>query len=483
MSYGRRRIFTDAVEITAENVVDEVRKAYAAHSANRQDIEKLYGYYRGKTDILGKTKEIRESINHKINENRAYEIVSFHKGYTFGEAIQYVRRENTASDKSDEEIAADINALNGYMSDADKSACDNELAEWLYVGGTSYRMVLPNKAWSKDSDESPFKVYSLDPRQTFVVYSSDVDKRPMLGVHYVKRENGSMVFSAYTENSYFEFVSGVSGLLNQPHTLGMIPIIEYPADTPRLGVFEIVMPLLNALDELQSNRMDDVVQFVNSFLAIMGAELDDETYHKLNEWKTLCLPEGTDAKYLSPSMNQNDVQTLKDDLYQSILTICGVPNRNGGSSTSDTGSAVIMRDGWQAAEARAKATELVFKRAEKSFLKLVLRILRDTVGTNLRLNDIETHFTRRNYENIASKSQVLISMLNNPNIHPELAFAYCGMFIDPESAYLQSMAWKEEQEKKKEAERVADIRAGALPSVQQETDGSKGASTGQVSEV
>jgi hypothetical protein len=107
-----------------------------------------------------------------------------------------------------------------------------------------------------------------------------------------------------------------------------------------------------------------------------------------------------------------------------------------------------MRDGWQAAEARAKATELVFKRAEKGFLRLVLRILRDTVGTTLRLTDIDTHFTRRNYENIATKSQVLVAMLNNPKIHPELAFAHCGMFPDPESAYLQSIKYYEEQQEK-----------------------------------
>ena len=448
MSYGRRIIFTDATEITAENVVDEVRKAVNVHEANRAEIEKLYGYYRGKTAILNKTKEVRETINHKVNENRAYEIVSFHKGYTFGEAIQYVRRENSAKDANDDAIAQDINALNGYMSDADKAACDNEIAEWIYVGGAGHRLTLPNKAWAADADEPPFKVYALDSRQTFVVYNNGVDKRPMMGVYCVERDNRERVYSGYTDKFYFE-VSEFHGLtVWRPHTLGMIPIIEYPADTPRLGVFEIVMPLLDALDELQSNRMDDIVQFVNSFLAILGGQLDEETYTKLNEWKTLCLPEGVDAKYLSPAMNQNDVQTLKDDLYQSILTICGVPNRNGGSSTSDTGSAVIMRDGWQAAEARAKATELMFKKAEKNFLRLVLRILRDTVGTQLKLTDIETHFTRRNYENIASKAQVLTQMLNNPKIHPELAFAYCGMFIDPESAYLQSKDYYDEQMEK-----------------------------------
>jgi hypothetical protein len=87
----------------------------------------------------------------------------------------------------------------------------------------------------------------------------------------------------------------------------------------------------------------------------------------------------------------------------------------------------------------------MFKEAETKTLKLVLRILRDTVGTTLKLTDIDTHFTRRNYENIASKAQVLVSMLNNPKIHPELAFAHCGMFPDPESAYLQSKAYYEEE--------------------------------------
>ena len=97
-------------------------------------------------------------------------------------------------------------------------------------------------------------------------------------------------------------------------------------------------------------------------------------------------------------------------------------------------------------------------------------------GMGEKLGDIEPHFTRRNYENIATKSQVLIAMLNNPWIHPEVAYASCGMFPDPESAYLQGKAWKEEQEKKaeqklKEAERIADSGTGSVPGMQQETDG------------
>ena len=447
MNYGRKKIYTDASAITIENVVDEVAKAYATHCVNQNDISLLWDYYRGKTKIRNKEKEVRAEINHKINENRAFEIVGFHKGYVFGEPIQYVRRENATSKLSDDAIAADINALNGYMSDANKASCDNSIAEWLYIAGVGYRLTLPNKRWTADGEEPPFEMFSLDPRRTFVVYTNDIRETPVMGVCCVEKEYGEKVFSVYTENSYFEFEEHGEAR-EVKHALGMIPIVEYPANNARLGVFEIVMTMLDALDELQSNRMDDIVQFVNSFLAILGGQLDEETYKKLEEWKTLCLPEGTDAKYLSPTMSQGDIQTLKSDFYQSILTICGVPNRNGGSSTSDTGSAVILRDGWESAEARAKDTEEIFKCSEKLSLKVALRILRDTVGTNLRVTDIVTHFTRRNYDNIASKAQVLIAMLNNPNIHPELAFTYSGMFIDPESAYLQSMAWKEEQEKK-----------------------------------
>ena len=447
MSYGREKIYSDAKEITSQNVVAEVSKAYAVHCRNRTAIQTLWDYYRGKTKILRKEKEIRKEINHKINENRAYEIVKFHKGYVFGEPIQYIRRERASATQADDVIAADINSLNGYMADANKAACDNALSEWMYVAGVGYRLTLPNTKWTPDGDESPLSIYALNPMKTFVVNSTDIDEHILMAVVCVERDNNEKVFSVYTENAYYEFVE-YGAVETKPNPLGMIPIVEYPAEEARLGVFEVVMSQLDALDELQSNRMDDIVQFVNSFLAVIGAQLDEETYTKLNDWKTLCLPDGTDAKYLSATLSQSDVQTLKADICQAIWTICGVPNRNGGTSTSDTGSAVILRDGWEAAEARAKATEEIFKSSEKNSLKVALRILRDTVGTKLRLSDITPHFTRRNYDNIASKSQVLIAMLNNPKIHPEVAYASCGMFPDPESAYLQGMAYYNEQMKK-----------------------------------
>jgi hypothetical protein len=138
-----------------------------------------------------------------------------------------------------------------------------------------------------------------------------------------------------------------------------------------------------------------------------------------------------------------------------------MPNRNGGSSTSDTGMAVELRDGWTSAETRAKDSEMMFRRAEKNVLRLVLKICRESnvdgeINT-LLLKDFTLKFTRRNYEGIQGKSQVLVTMLNNPKIHPRLAFEVSGLFIDPESAYALSMQYMEEQQAKfEEQQAVAD---------------------------
>lgn len=438
--YGRAAIYTDVDVITSDNVIDVLDKVVSAHKTNQNEIEYLWNYYKGKTPIIDKVKEVRENINHKIAVNRAHEIVSFKRGYGFGEPIQYIRR------GSDESLTDDINKLNEYMFGESKHAKDSRLAEWLYVCGLGMRMVLPGQ-----DEENPVKIYTLDPRYSFVVRYNGLGEHVVMGVKFVTKSDNTVVYSVYTKDTYFE-IANDKIVKSEPHSLEVPPIFEYPANMARTGAFEIVLSLLDALNEVESNRLDDVVQYVNSFLALLGGTIDEDTAKKLDEFKMLCLPEGTDAKYLSGSLQQSDVQVLVNNLYDAILTICGIPNRNGGSSTSDTGQAVYLRDGYGAAETQMQSVENEFKLSERESLKLILRILRDIVGTKLTIKDVEIKFSRRNYDNLQTKSQVLTTLLNNPKIHPELAFTHSGMFLDPEGAYLQSKAWWEEQKEVEAAE-------------------------------
>ena len=432
-------------------MVSVLTDALSVHQQNRTDIDYLYRYYKGEQPILRRTKEIRPEICNKIVENRANEIVSFKTGYLCGEPLQYVSQGST------DNVSAEISKINDMMLLCGKAAKDKELAEWMYVCGTGYRMIMPNSPYINTSiiprllqrrvdfaeDEAPFGLYTLDPRNAFVVYHSGLGEPPLMGVKYVELKNKTIVYSVYTPTQYFEVVSeGLIGGLrlakSERRVLSAVPIVEYPLNNARLGAFEVVLPLLDALNDVQSNRLDGIAQFVQSLIVITNGEIPEEKAKQIHEAGLITLKSFGENKasidIIAEQLDQTQTQTLVDYLYQSVLTITGMPNRNGGNSTSDTGSAVIMRDGWSAAEARAKADELMFKESERQMLKIALAIVRSTVGTTLRLADTEIRFTRRNYENIQEKSQVLTTMLANDKIAPRLAFTHCGMFSDPEDA-------------------------------------------------
>lgn len=447
--FGRRVIYTDVTEVTTGNVIDVLQKALFVHLQNQADIDYLYRYYRGDQPILNREKDVRPEINNKIVENRANEIVSFKVGYLMGEPVQYVSRGDN------EGIAKNVMRLNDYVMSEDKPAKDKELADWFHICGTSYRMILPDDMADVDEDEAPFEVFTLDPRYCFVVYSTALGNPPLMGVKYILKEDGTLVFSCYTQDHYYEVNNTWAILHSEPQYLG-IPIIEYPANKARLGAFEIVIPLLDAINTVESNRLDGVEQFVQALMLFHNVDISSEDFGNLKEmgaikFKDIDAQTKAEIQYLTSEMNQAQTQTLVDSMYNTVLTICGMPNRNGGSSTSDTGSAVIMRDGWSAAEARAKDSELMFKRSEKEFLKLLLRICRDLGDLSLKLSGLEIRFTRRNYENITEKANVLTMMLSNPKIAPVLAFTHSGLFSDPQLAYKMSMEYMKEQERKQEA--------------------------------
>lgn len=454
--FGRQVIYTDIDTINESNVLEILDEALRIHKANSSDVQYLYDYYRGKQPILSREKDIRPEICNRIVENRANEIVSFKVGYLMGEPVQYVSRTTEESGVTDA-----INMLNDFVFAEDKAAKDKELADWFTICGTAFRMVLPDPLG--EEDESPFEIYTLDPRSTFVVYHSGLGNKPKMAVKYILRADGTTVYSIYTDTHYYEVTQPsvlspgavLQGAVtkSERHMLGSIPIIEYPANSSRLGAFEIVLPLLDALNRVQSNRLDGVEQFIQALLVLKGVDIESEQFKELRENGGLRIPKDSDVYYLTQELNQTQTQTLVDYMYQTILVICGMPNRNGGSSTSDTGSAVIMRDGWSDAEARAKDTEMMFKMSEKQFLRIALRIANIKRDMNLRLSSIDIRFTRRNYDNIQSKSQVLTTLLANDKVHPRLAFEHCGLFVDPDLAYTQSVEYYEAQR----AEQMQDL--------------------------
>ena len=437
--FGRREITTPVEKITKRNVVQVLTKALSIHQKNSAEIDYLYWYERGKQPVLSRTKAVRPEINNKIVENHAAEITQFTAAYFLGEPVTYVRRGER------EGVSDAIGTLNDMMFFEKKASHDKKMATWMSLCGHGYRMCLPDKTYAEDSDEAPFTLDVPDPRYTFVVYHSGFGHNRVMGVTQVYRYDSEghlkMICCGYTKTHYFEVMDD-KVLTWKAHSLGDIPIYEYRLNMFRMGSFEPAIPLLDAINTMTSNRVDGVEQFVQSFLKFINCEVDEEKINKLRQLGAIVIKsmEGVNADVgiVSQELNQTQTQTLVDYMYDQVLIICGMPSTTkGGSSTSDTGQAVFLRDGWSQCEARAKDTEGLFEESEREFLRLVLRIVRDKTDLDLKLSEIDCKFTRRQHDNLLTKTQALRNMLE-AGLSPEVSISTSGLFNDPMDVAQQS---------------------------------------------
>lgn len=481
MYYGRKKIFTDKETITAGNVWDAVCKATSTHNVNKRDMTYLYDYYKGNQPILYREKQIRPEICNTIVINRAYEIVSFKRGYLLTEDIQYIRKDNAGKEQPEE-----IARLNQYMDVEGKSTKDSVLAEWMYIVGTGYRAVFP-KEWidsekriPHEENEPPFEFYTLDPRECFVAYSSNIGNKPVFACVQSKPEEDSAndgKYTVYTRDRVFVVENG-NVLSDTPNKLGYIPIVEYPENNSRLGAFEIVLGILDSINLIESNALDDIEQTVQALLVLLGVDIQtkDKDGNTLNTIDTIraqggiALPEGADAKYLTMQLNQGQTKALASDLDAAWLEICGMPNRNGGSSTSDTGTAVQLRDGWSAAEVMAMNTQTMWTESEKQFLRIVLAIINSADSIGLTASDILPHFNRQNAVNIQSKVQAFTGLVA-AGLDKKDCVKISGIAFDVESVVENWKRHEKEQEEKQVRELQESIKTETVSEDKPDEDG------------
>lgn len=465
--FGRRKIYTVASEITEANVVDEVNKALSAHFKNVEEETYLYWYRRGKQPILDRVKEIRPEITSKIVQNIANEIVAFKNGYFLTKPTFYVTRRDGLTEK--------VNELNDYLYTSGKADADNALVDWMHTVGLGVLYVC-----SDNDEDAPVKAYSVDPRQAFVVYSSQPGNKPMMGINVVAtgEKDGNIIYDidVFTNDKIFR-MSGGAGYGNYVNQLsanasvinaieanmqGDIPIVEYSYDRNRMGAFEAVLPLLDALNDVQSNREDGVAQFVQSLMVFYNCQLGEDdkgnaiTPAYIRESGAIFLKsvgqDKADLKILNEQLDQNQTQTLVNDLTKQIFDIAGVPLTDSGSAgTSDNVGAVYLRNGFASADTMARNAEDLYKESDRRFTKIFLNILshKSENFNDVKVSDLDVQFTRNELENLLVRTQGALN-LKMLGLSPELVLAKSGVSNDPTGDIIRSKGYIETVFKTKE---------------------------------
>ena len=439
--YGRRKIYTDKTEVTEQNIVEVLSDALRYHRANVDEIRYLRKYVKGNQPILERTKKVRKDVQNNVVMNLAQECLDFKLGYVWGEPIGIVRRSG-----SDANVGVD--EFNAMLDEQGKNDNDQGLAKDLCVTGIAYRAILPNP---DDGDESPFMMAKLDPETTFCVYSNDVFSKKLLGVSYCIHDDGTVTYSAYTNTTRYELctdvsLSGVRLVDVSPNGMGVIPIVEYNAPD-NSAIFERAIPLMDAINVLTSNRLDDIEQFVASILWIHNADMSDDDLKRLDELlavRTKSSGDGQQAtlKYLNTTLDQSTVQDLQKSLEEHVYELCGVPGRSQSSGGSTGEAASLGEAGWKKIEFQAKRIESAWKKGERGMLKVILSIFDKSSSIPaevkaLRIQDFEIKFVRSKTNNLLTKTQGMMNMLN-AGIHPRIAIKESDLFSDPEQVYADS---------------------------------------------
>lgn len=427
------------IEITAEVVCDYISRHQYAIAA----YDMLDNYYKGKHRILERTKGRENLANNRIVCNHAKHIVDTAAGYLVGNPVTYKGRGGQ-----------NIEALTDWLRLADSSTQDMDLAKDAGIYGSALELVY----MSNEISPSP-KLTEFDPRQGFVVYDETVEHEPVFGVYYYPLyEITSGMIRGYNcrwitkaEQVDIELDAGMSpkpGIETRTENIfGAVPLIEYDNNEEQQGDFEQVIPLIDAYNLLQSDRVNDKEQFVNAILVLKGNTMGDtfdeasEAYKMMKQYGVLELTQDGIAEWLTRTFSEESVEVLRRSLEQDIHKFSGVPCMSD-ESFAGNASGVAMRYKLLGFEQIVKIKERYFREGLKKRIRLFCNVLSIKGQPAIDPEQVEISFTRNLPVNELENAQI-VSMLQGV-VPDEILYNLLPFVEDKAAAALLLQKQKEE---------------------------------------
>ena len=368
------------------------------HQGTLARLNKLSDYYDGKQDISNRTFGNPNIPNHKIVANHAKYIVDIATGFLVGNPIAY--------------SGSQVDKILDEYSRMDIVSHDTELEKDLSVFGIGYELMYLAPVNEGDTE---IRIKSIDPRGIFVVTDDTVDKNPLFGVHYQQRFklDGSLnyyLINVYTEDKIFTYhAKGLSkGQMTlfeeSEHYFGAVPVVEYRNNEERQGDFEQQISQFDAYNLLQSDRINESEQRVNSILFIKGFTLgeDNLTHDSIIE----TTEKDSDLKWLIKEIKEADNEVLRKALLDDIHKFSYIPSMTDEHFAGNVSGEAMKYKLFGLLQLLSIKTRYMSKSLRKR-LELMRNIL-NTKGSNIDISDIKITFK----PNLPINTNDLASIIN-----------------------------------------------------------------------
>ena len=465
---GRRRIYTDTLAITAENVIEELQWAIPWHMQNADEMRYLLNYEKG-FQPLPREKKVRSDIDIQVVDNVANQIVVFKMGYIWGNPILYIHRGNKDISGSDDEANTKqdfgVTLLNEMNEIEYVQSKDQELARFVEICGIGHQMV---DVRPKFNGLSAFELMTLNPLFSFCIYRNSAKQEKLAGVTFRRNRYGDTYYTVFTPDRRFEILNTVSILdpitgqrtkvdkwehlerSGEKNPLEMIPIVEFDRAPDRTGCFERQISDMDALNVEVSDFANTVSQTTQEIWWGNDFDLpvDDDGKPVApvgGQWVMTSSAAGNNPKIqaLHSSMDLSGVQANIESKRDLILEKCYVPLQSepGGGST---GTAMSMSSGWAAAESAASMEERMLFRGKMEIANLEIKAIHtasdvpaDSPLLTLSPSDVLPQFTRNKTYDLVSKVNAMVTMIKS-GVHGRVAMETVDLFTDVAQAWADS---------------------------------------------
>lgn len=221
-----------------------------------------------------------------------------------------------------------------------------------------------------------------------------------------------MCIDVYTEHEIYHYrAHGLMGALEldyvEPHYFAQCPAnIFYMPDEK--SVFDCVLSLQDAYNEILTSEIDDYSAFVDAYLTLTGVDADAEDVRRMKENRVLVLPEGARAEWLTKRASDSQTENILKRIHDSIYRTAQVPDFSNDVFNSAQ-SGIAIRFKLTNMETRACKIIAEMKKALQRRIEVIAGIASLTL-TEAVWRDVEISF-RRNIPVDNSETGVLVNAL------------------------------------------------------------------------
>lgn len=351
--------------------------------------EKMYEYYKGKTDAIQKYKMVTERSNLKINLNYIKKFIKEEVSYSIGKELSY------ESTEGNRDFIKDIN----YTLSHWKSSHDSDLMKYLLIFGEVFEL------YYRDTNKD-FSSKIIKPTEGFIL--TDEFDNIVLFLHRFKPKLSDNYFiDVYTKeknyrlNENFDIVDSSNNIFNEvPVSYGMLTY-EKRYDT----IYNDIKGLQDASETNSSDIANEISDFRSAYLVFCNAEMDEETARKMKEKGIILLPgDKSKAEWLIKNINdsfiQNTLNMFEDKMYQIACHI------NANEKMQSNTSSLALRARLNSMENKCSLNQNSHKDIVKNRVRFICKFLKFS-GKEYDPKDITPKYTANIPQDDLMTAQIL----------------------------------------------------------------------------